>query len=359
MRILRRLKRLGKYLDQRFLGNALSAFLHPTEPDQLIHVNLDVTGSCNLRCQMCSLKAWSSFTAKRLSFEQLTRLDTLFSQIRSIDVHCNCEPLLHPELVEIIRHIKAANPQLFVAFVTNGTLLTPSVSRRLVESGLDKIGFSIDGACIETYETIRQGARFEQVLSNIRQFFEIKRTLHAALPTVEFISVVLQNNLAELPQILSLGAELGIDTYSVNGLEPYTKEMAAQIIYGEEPSLQAQQVFAELRHLAGKYGIYLLLPHLTIQPYTTCVLQSCVIDVDGEVHPCPALSYARPYYYAGEYLTHPCVSFGNAFEQDILDIWHSARYRTFRKKLRQGHLPPYCQRCLMQHKVLCPTLSNP
>lgn len=351
-------KEFIKRIDTDLLNQRLSRLFHPESPQELLHVNLDVTGGCNLDCRMCSLKAWASYSARRLSLEQIQRLNNIFTRIHSLDLQCNCEPLLHPEIVEIISHIKTVNPQLFVAFVTNGTLLTPELSRRLIESGLDKIGFSIDGACAETYERIRQGARFKQVLSQIRTFFEIRREVHSNLPKVEFVSVASRDNLTEIPQILSLGIEIGIDVYSVNGLEPYTEDMATQVLYEKQPANQAQEVFRELRRLAAQHDIQLLLPQLIPQPYTRCDLHSCVIDVDGDVYPCPALSYQRPYYADGAQWTHPQISFGNAFEQNVLDIWNSKPYIQFRKKLRTGHLPPYCQQCLMQQKVLCPSFSE-
>lgn len=352
------LKRPLKYIDTHMLGNRVSTFLHRNQQDEeLFHLNLDITSSCNLQCRTCSLRQWQpKLPEKRVSEEILAALMPVFAMVRSVDLQCNCEPLLHPDIVGIVRQIKRINPSAFVAFVTNGMLLNSKLIHQLVESGVDKIGFSIDGASTATYEYIRTGAHFEHVLTNIRELIAFRDATGSLTPKIEWISVASQLNLAELPDILRMGIAMGISAYSVNGLEPYTEEMVAQIVYAETVSPQAQEVFQQLREEAQQHGIQLLLPSLIIQPYTSCQLQSCVIDASGAVFPCPALSYQRPYYYLGELLEHPQVTFGNLHTQQFFNIWKSTSYASFRRQLRHGKFPEFCQRCLMMNRVLCPTV---
>ena len=80
------------------------------------------------------------------------------------------EPLLYDDLFDVIRLAKSRiSPDGEVGLTTNATLLNDSMVGRLMETGLDFIYFSVDGASKQTYESIRIGASFEAVISNIRR----------------------------------------------------------------------------------------------------------------------------------------------------------------------------------------------
>ena len=117
-----------------------------------------------------------------------------------------------------------------------------------------------------------------------------------------------------------------------------------------------RQVFSELREKALHYGLRVGLPSLSLSPYESCNLNSCVIGWNGEVSPCFLLYYDRPYYYFGEARHHPKISFGNVKDRDLFEIWGSRDYRKFRRALQIGDFPSFCDRCLLQNKVLCPAV---
>ena len=55
-----------------------------------------------------------------------------------------------------------------MTFTTNATLLNDTISKKIIDSGVDVVFFSVDGASKETFEKIRVGANFERVKENIR-----------------------------------------------------------------------------------------------------------------------------------------------------------------------------------------------
>lgn len=75
------------------------------------------------------------------------------------------EPLIHENLFEMIELAKSS--ECLVGLTTNGMHLNRSNCRRMVDSGLDIIGVSIDGATKQTYESIRVGSTFEKLIDNI------------------------------------------------------------------------------------------------------------------------------------------------------------------------------------------------
>jgi MoaA/NifB/PqqE/SkfB family radical SAM enzyme len=82
------------------------------------------------------------------------------------------EPLLHPDLVAMVTAAKHRG--LRVGFNTNGTLLTPDKAEALVAAGTDWMHVSMDGATAATFEHIRHGARFDQVLQNLRRLVAVR-----------------------------------------------------------------------------------------------------------------------------------------------------------------------------------------
>lgn len=346
-------KNVIKRIDSHFLNQRLMTWLHPVRPTTLTHLLLDITDACNLNCQMCSLKEWHAGNiGQRMSLEFLQTLAPIIPHLHLINLQCNCEPLLHPELIQIITFIKNLNPQIFLSFVTNGTLLTPSLSAQLVDAQVDLIGFSIDAASRTRYESIRKGAHFDRVISNLRELIAIRNAKGASLPEIIIAAVIFKENLHEFAGILHLASQLGIKTVRVNGLEPYTIDMANQVLYGRIASADIETAFAKLRNLSEHLGITLKLPATFFHSYTSCQLTSAIIDAVGNVYPCALLSYERPYFYDGKQLMHPKITFGNLHRQSFNAIWNTPEYITFRSNLWQGKFPSYCQTCLLQNKVI-------
>lgn len=153
-----------------------------------IHLDLDPTNACNLKCTMCPRthylqtgnKKWAP--GGRIGFMD----DDLFRRVidqaaaegaYSIKLNYLGEPLLHPEVVGQVRY--AHSRGLEVMMNTNATLLTEALSQRLILAGLDDIFFSVDSPYPREYERIRAGANFHKVIDNIRRFVQVKKRLGA------------------------------------------------------------------------------------------------------------------------------------------------------------------------------------
>ncbi len=145
-------------------------------------VHIELTNACNLECIMCDRESLSRQ-------HRSIKMDTfkyIIDDLASIKVPCVKlnrfgEPLLHPKLTEMIRYAKSQNIYK-VFFTTNATLLTEEKAEDIIKSGLDSIDFSIDGGTKETYEKIRKGAKFEEVVNNIVRFKKIRDRLGSSTP---------------------------------------------------------------------------------------------------------------------------------------------------------------------------------
>ena len=100
---------------------------------------LDVIRGCNCVCKTC----YNRTVREPKSLEQVEReLNFIFSQRRVEFVGIlGGEPLLHPEIVEIVRRIKARG--VGAVMLTNGVLWTATVAAELAAAGLRMVYFHI------------------------------------------------------------------------------------------------------------------------------------------------------------------------------------------------------------------------
>ena len=95
---------------------------------------------CNLSCAYCNeYDDVSKPVATEVMIERINRLAHLGTGVVTLS---GGEPLLHPELDEIIAAIRRRG--VMAAMITNGYLLTPDRVRRLNRAGLDHLQISID-----------------------------------------------------------------------------------------------------------------------------------------------------------------------------------------------------------------------
>ena len=95
---------------------------------------------CNLSCTYCN--EYDDFS-KPVPVETMTeRLDQLADLGTTIVTFSGGEPLLHPDLDQLISHVRSRG--MLAGMITNGYLLTPQRVKQLNEAGLDHMQISID-----------------------------------------------------------------------------------------------------------------------------------------------------------------------------------------------------------------------
>jgi MoaA/NifB/PqqE/SkfB family radical SAM enzyme len=113
------------------------AFRFPHVP---IAAHLIPVRRCNLSCTYCN--EYDDFSKSVPTSEVLARIDRLPELGTGITTLSGGEPLLHPGLDAIIRHIRARG--MIATLITNGSLLTADRIKRFNRAGLDHLQISID-----------------------------------------------------------------------------------------------------------------------------------------------------------------------------------------------------------------------
>ncbi len=109
-------------------------------------LRISVTDRCNLRCVYCmpaSDMRWLDRT-DLLSFEEIERLVRMFVGLGVGTVHITGgEPLLRPNLADLVAAIADIRPRPEIAMTTNGVLLARHAAD-LAAAGLDRVNVSLD-----------------------------------------------------------------------------------------------------------------------------------------------------------------------------------------------------------------------
>src|SRR5271167_933878 len=136
----RRRRRLRFYRTRlrelKMIGKALASTKHP------ILVHIIPMRRCNLACGYCN--EYDDFSKPVPLEEMKKRLDILAGMGTTIITISGGEPLLHPELDEVIRHIRRRG--MIAGMITNGFFLNKERIERLNGAGLEHLQISIDNA---------------------------------------------------------------------------------------------------------------------------------------------------------------------------------------------------------------------
>jgi MoaA/NifB/PqqE/SkfB family radical SAM enzyme len=281
------------------------------------------------------------------------------TQLERVTLQGLGEPLLHPDLVAMVAACVARG--IRVGFNTNGTLLTARRIDALLGAGLDWLHVSIDGATAPTFESIRDGARFDQVIRNLRRVIAARAALDQTGPFVQLNAVLMRANLPELVDLVRLAADVGVDRMWVQALshdfgdtagghETYVAirdHAAEQAVWSDGG--RVLPALDEARRVAGELGLDLRLPEAGPQP-------DWAAPVADEL-PCD-------WPWTGAYITHrglvqPCcmvmgddrVVLGDLTTTSLSDVWRDEPYQRFRAALLTPRPPSVCQGCSSYRRV--------
>jgi MoaA/NifB/PqqE/SkfB family radical SAM enzyme len=135
VRTRRRLRFVGSRVRELLkIGKALVSTKHP------ILAHIIPMRRCNLDCSYCN--EYDDFSKPVPLEEMKRRLDILAHMGTSMITISGGEPVLHPELEDVIRHIRRRG--MYAGMITNGFLLSRERIEGLNNAGLEYLQISID-----------------------------------------------------------------------------------------------------------------------------------------------------------------------------------------------------------------------
>ncbi len=295
-------------------------------------LDIEPTTRCNLKCKMCQVPN-GYFGKIDMSFDDFKSIIDQFPHLIRIKLQGMGEPFLNKEIFRMIEY--AASKGIVVGTTTNGVLIDEDMCRKILNSGLSEIYFSIDGATKQTFEDIRTGANFDVVIENMKRLVKMKGTAKTPLIAVWFVSM--KENIHELPQLVTLCKDIGVQRLTAQldicfwGKKDL-EEKVRHYMLGENIELQHIQ---RAEALAREHSIAFIVNQEKLPPGKLCdwPWSSAYITAEGKVVPCCLIADAK------------MVNFGSLRGEGIKTIWNNPSYRAFRKSLLDGKIPEYCKDC--------------
>ncbi len=173
------------------------------EPDVL---QLSITNDCNLRCKSCNV--WKNeHNAETLTLREIEMILKESEEWGIKEVHIlGGEPFLRKDWDKIA--LCAKDRGMFVVICSNGTLVDDSLAERIVETKVDLVSISLDGAKSQTHDFLRgQTGAYDKIIKGINT---IDKYSVGGRPKIVLILTVSKVNLLELKEYVDLAHSLSV-----------------------------------------------------------------------------------------------------------------------------------------------------
>ncbi len=333
----------------------------------LAKLYVEPTDACNLECRTCIRNTWDAPLGRMTSdtWQHLVHGLRAFPP-PTVFFGGWGEPLAHSHIVEMVAQAKSAGAS--IELITNGTLLTPDMSRRLIAAGLDILWVSLDGATPESYADVRLAAALPQILSNVEHFRDARPAGHRSGPAIGVAFVAMKRNIAELPQVLNLGRQLGASRFMITNVLPYTPELRREMLYTRAldqascapspwaphirlPKMDVNEDTREPLYWMMHDQYTLNFAGTTSIPVSNqcpfIINGAAAVGWEGNLAPCLPLLHNHISYLNERSRFSRCYSVGNVAERSLSELWHSAEYVAFRERVWAFDFPSclYCWGC--------------
>ena len=210
---------------------------------------VDPSNVCRLACPGCvhstrsealNLFAWPKGT---LTGDRLSRLLRTYGP-HAIGIYlCNYgEPLLNLETPALIRQSKQ---WLLSAMLSTSLSVRKFDPEAYVESGLDFMVLSIDGATQPVYERYRRNGDLDLVLGNVRKLVRARDRLGKRTPVLSWNFLAFEHNAHEIPLAERMARKIGVDQFRV--VEPFD-------VSWDDPEIRVAAIKPRVRKLKWLSG---------------------------------------------------------------------------------------------------------
>lgn len=312
---------------------------------EYLPVKLDIenVSRCNFSCPMCVVSDWhKGQRAGDMSVDFFRKLLEEQYGLLEIKLQGIGEPLLQrDDFFEMIKIARAEH--IWVRTTTNASLLHLNGNiKKLVDADPNEIQVSIDGATKETFEKIRVGGKFEQVIANaqaLNAYCDEKNVRKTKMWVV-----AQKDNAHELADLVNLAADNGFKKLVFSlvlsdwAMEEMSERNESVSVFEDLTMNQLMGLHEQGKELGVDVAFWVVNSKYKLgDPKTLCpwVFERSYIGSDGRVTPCC-------------YIGNPDVyEIGNGIngDQDFTSIWRSEEYVDFRRMHLEGRLPSVCKNC--------------
>lgn len=288
-------------------------------------LTIDPTNICTLKCPFCPTGNGLMKRPKGLMSKENFRriMDILGPYLLHIDMQNWGEPLLNKDIYQMIFYAKKFDINLTLS--TNFQNFDERSAEEMINSGLDRLILSIDGASGQSYEKYRRGGSFLKIMENISILINKKRQLKSHFPFVLWQFLVFRHNEHEIEIAKKMGRDLGVDAVGFTPAfvavdsEEYKDWVPLNNAYNRYDLTNKSKESVDSESFLKSTG----------EVFCNWLWQGIAINWDGSVSPC-----------CGIYLEEE--DFGNIFEGlDFHHLWNNNHYKIAREFMRDRKKPDF------------------
>ena len=279
-------------------------------------LGIETGNICNLKCPLCPTGV-EDLSMKK-GFMRLEVFKKVFDEVKdsiqAINLYSWGEPLLNPDLINIINYAKKNKTNVKIITSTNLNIRNDHLLSEFIKSGIDEVIISCDGVTAQTYVKYRKGGDFDLVMRNMKFLLAENKRLGMAVRLI-WNFIVFKHNEHEVEDAKQLAAELGIELR----IGKMRTSMKDEILGAHGKSIEKDIDWIPDN---PEYSAYNKEKMITKKIIKTCrkPWQEISVNWDGSIFPCCAI-YGDKYAY------------GNLSEGGIKDNWNNKLYIEARKEI--------------------------
>ncbi|MDR1040457.1 MAG: radical SAM protein [Deltaproteobacteria bacterium] len=294
-------------------------------PQKSLAVSLETISFCNIRCPLCSNAKQSGKNyyqhGKLMTFDVFKRIwDDISPFVSLLILVGQGETFMHPDIYKMLEYVKPTP----VHIDTNGNAKIDA--KRVVESSLQSLLFSVDGVDQRTYEKYRVGGDFEKCMDNMRKVVAAKREARRG-PDIVWKYILFKHTEPYVQEFKQMAQQIGVNKIEFVPcvVDPKnTEELIREFMpVGLSPADTTVRYVDFANRTLG-------LNAESDSPYCHAGINNPHIRINGDINIC-------------------CSSYdpvGNVLEGGFIKNWNSEEYTRQRKQaLTNRYALPECRAC--------------
>jgi radical SAM protein with 4Fe4S-binding SPASM domain len=331
----------------------------PVNSSEIIDLVFQISDNCNLRCDFCWVR---KFSGKKIDLETVKKVVSFFINnnisANTVRLDGNAEAFTYGNgIEEIIFELKKITSYIYT--ITNGVLLTPVLSEKIIKAGIDMVDVSFTGPNPVIYKKFQGGGRdlshvkqqLETVTTNIENFLELKNKLRK--------KVMLQLNYILTRETLPYALEFA-DYFHRIGVSRISFQKLMGIVAEENKQIQKQKKSGEAVNNEHKISAIPPPPdksesiNVAYQSTKNLIIKSGKLFMEGKKNLCGmiGLNKISPIILANGDV-YPCCAtnnsellLGNIYEKPLQEVLFGKKASLIKKAIYDiNNLPISCLLC--------------
>lgn len=332
------------------------------------NMQLQPTDRCNLNCKFCWRQEYTREMDELSKDKWLNIVEEACKMgVKMITFVGGGEPTIRSDVILEASSIMG-NFDVEGAIVTNGTLFTNEMIKKLVQRKWEGIAFSINGAYAETDDFLRgMEGTFRKTIESIQLFNKWKERENSIYPKLTIQMVITRHNYDQILPMYILAKEMKIDIvlyrmvneggdmerefYIENGmLEEIESQLEKIKTHSKDEDVEVKQEFRiddikkvlneDLANKEGEEAKEVFENQKKEKRKIPCAkpFSEMVILADGTSHPCCVIAESK--YKDDQY---DMKEIENIKNKTLSKLWKGDKMCRLRETMQEGNLPKRCK----------------